>query len=317
PKGETESALRQRLVAERPQSKRPVHAFIFAPERESIFDATGRMIRPEEMRKKREPLFNRDVLLSLADKYKPKPFGEEAIKKKLQERKVRLAAAEGSKQERKNTDSEFRGLKIEFENKDSKLSEHISTIPLNKAHVTNNGKLRQQILLNDSPVKFEIESNKNISEKKLREVFINTFVKDENLANKIVKTYKEDIEGFAKKHRVDPDLIKAVMWAENARGDKFGLNRAADSLGMSNSQGPMNINGEMWGALIGKKGKLDNPQDNIEAGVILLRRITDRVENPTASKIGSIWNFTGREKTNAFGEVIGKAYKEKPWEKKK
>ncbi|MDH5723020.1 MAG: peptidoglycan-binding protein, partial [Alphaproteobacteria bacterium] len=31
PKGETESALRQRLVAERPQSKRPVHAFIFAP----------------------------------------------------------------------------------------------------------------------------------------------------------------------------------------------------------------------------------------------------------------------------------------------
>jgi len=93
PKGETESALRQRLVAERPQSKRPVHAFIFAPERESIFDATGRMRRPEEIGKKREPLFNRDVLLSLADKYKPKPFTEEEIKEKLRERVIKNAAA--------------------------------------------------------------------------------------------------------------------------------------------------------------------------------------------------------------------------------
>ncbi|MDH5722968.1 MAG: hypothetical protein OEY94_06570 [Alphaproteobacteria bacterium] len=55
-------------------------------------------------------MFSRDVLLSLAEKYKPKPFGEEAIKKKLQERQIRLAAAEV---ERKNTDSDFKGLKID------------------------------------------------------------------------------------------------------------------------------------------------------------------------------------------------------------
>ena len=52
---------------------------------------------------------------------------------------------------------------------------------------------------------------------------------------------------------------------------------------------------------------------NIEAATILLRRISDRIDRPDAAKIGSIWQYTGREKTNEFGEYIGKIYKEKPW----
>ncbi|MDH5722970.1 MAG: peptidoglycan-binding protein [Alphaproteobacteria bacterium] len=88
PKGETESAISRMFekIGQRPNRR------VFVPEKSSEFDVTGRMRRSEEMGKRREPLFNRDVLLSLADKYKPKPFGEEAIKKKLRERQVRLAA---------------------------------------------------------------------------------------------------------------------------------------------------------------------------------------------------------------------------------
>lgn len=80
----------------------------------------------------------------------------------------------------------------------------------------------------------------------------------------------------------------------------------------------MNINGELWGALVEKpKQRLDDSQENIEAGVILLKRIGDRIENPTPEKIGSVWNFTGRENVNEIGAEIGKAYKNKPWQKKK
>jgi hypothetical protein len=62
-----------------------------------------------------------------------------------------------------------------------------------------------------------------------------------------------------------------------------------------------------------KPSDLYDPDTNIEAATVLLKRIADRVENPDASKIGSIWHYTGREKTNDFGEYIGKVYKEKPW----
>lgn len=80
----------------------------------------------------------------------------------------------------------------------------------------------------------------------------------------------------------------------------------------------MNINGKIWGGLVDKPGeRLNNAEENIEAGVILLKRISDRIENPTPEKIGSIWNFTGRENVNEMGKEIGEAFRTKPWKKKK
>ena len=58
-----------------------------------------------------------------------------------------------------------------------------------------------------------------------------------------------------------------------------------------------------------------DPDVNIEAATVLLKRIADRIDKPDAAKVGSIWNYTGREKTNEFGEYIGKVYQEKPWAK--
>ena len=85
---------------------------------------------------------------------------------------------------------------------------------------------------------------------------------------------------------------------------------------LSKSQTPMNISGKIWGGLIDKPGqKLNNDQENIEAGVILLKRISDRIENPTPEKIGSVWHFTGRENVDEIGKEIGEAYQNKPWKK--
>ncbi len=187
---------------------------------------------------------------------------------------------------------------------------------LKKAPVFNNGKIRQEILLNNDPAKFEIKDNPDLKPDPV-EIGKRLF-KDKNVANKTVQEHDATIKRLAKKHGVDPDMVRAIMWTENARGDKGGLNRLADSVGLSNSQTPMNINGDIWRPLIDKEqGPLNNPEENIEAGVILIKRISDRIENPTPAKIGSVWNFTGRELTSFFGEAIGRAFTEKPWQKKR
>jgi len=113
---------------------------------------------------------------------------------------------------------------------------------------------------------------------------------------------------------MDKDLIRAVMWAENARGHKFGINKLADQLGVSDSPLPMNMNKVTGGKLLNiSPEKLYDPEKNIEASTVFLRRIRDRIKNPTPAKIGSLWLFTGQEKTNEFGAFIQRIYNEKPW----
>ena len=127
------------------------------------------------------------------------------------------------------------------------------------------------------------------------------------------------IREMAEKHDVDPDLIRAVMWAENARGHKGFVNPLADVVRKSDSPRPMNMNKETGAKLLGKRPEdLYDARNNIEAAAIFLKRIRDRIDdpNPTPAQIGSIWYFTGREQTHDFGEFIQRVYEEKPWRKK-
>jgi len=189
---------------------------------------------------------------------------------------------------------------------------------LKKAPVFNNSSMRQKILLSNEAARFDIKENSSLGDPTLKERTLQSIFKSEDFGNKVVWEHTKTIEKIAKKHGMDPDLVKSVMWTENARGHYLGINNLADRLGKSTSQAPMNINGEIWGGLFDKPGKkLNNTEDNIEAGVILLKRISDRIENPTPEKIGSIWNFTGRENINEIGKEIGNAYRTKPWSKKK
>lgn len=76
----------------------------------------------------------------------------------------------------------------------------------------------------------------------------------------------------------------------------------------------MNINPEIWGGLGIDRRTAADYLTNIRAGVPLIKRISDRIENPTPEKIASIWNFTGRERVNDFGAYAGRVYIEKPWD---
>lgn len=77
---------------------------------------------------------------------------------------------------------------------------------------------------------------------------------------------------------------------------------------------PMNINPNLWGALLSRdKNSLEKSENNIEAATILLKRIKGRIINPTPEKIAAIWHYGGAEITNNYAAYIRRIYKEKPW----
>ena len=162
--------------------------------------------------------------------------------------------------------------------------------------------------INDTPAIFYIEDNPNAN----GGYRIHEF---SWLGKDAVEEHNDTIEKMATKHDVDPDIVRAVMWAENARGHWGIGNKLADAFRVSDTPMPMNMNKETGAKLLGVEVEdLYTPEVNIEAGTIMLKRIIDRVEDPTdISKIGSVWNFTGRELTNDFGEYIERLYTEKPW----
>ena len=80
----------------------------------------------------------------------------------------------------------------------------------------------------------------------------------------------------------------------------------------------MNINPKTWAGIGGVgEEEFKDPEKNIRAGVALIKGIWDRLrpEDRTAAKIGSIWNFTGRENVSLRGARIGRVFDERSWEK--
>ena len=138
----------------------------------------------------------------------------------------------------------------------------------------------------------------------------------DSIGKKAVSRYDGSIRKNAEKYNIDPDLVRSIMYVENARGHKLGLNDLADKIGFSDSIMPMNIQKDKWSKLVGKNpDDMYNPDTNIEAATVLLKRIMDRIEKPTPEKIGSIWNSASKEKTSKFGEYVRQVYDEKPWKK--
>jgi len=174
--------------------------------------------------------------------------------------------------------------------------------------IVSKGTDRIDSIVGDTPALFQVQSNAEASSEE-------TWYELPALGSSAVEKHDDAIKQAAEKHDVDPDLIRAVMWAENARGHHGGLNDLADIVGGSKSIMPMNMN-ENTGARLtgGQPEDMNDPQANIDASAKFLKGITDRLSGPTdAAKIGTLWNSTGKEKTSDFGEYIGRLYREKPW----
>ncbi len=161
----------------------------------------------------------------------------------------------------------------------------------------------------DKPAVFEIEENP---------VADGTapFYRDHKKGSHAVSAYGAIIEKEARRQGVDPDLVKSIMYMENADGHKYGLNDLADKIGVSKSVMPMNIRPDVWGELGLTRQQAEMPEENIRASVVLIRRIQERVDNPTPEKVGTLWNNFSKEKINDIGARVGAIYRGRSWEKR-
>jgi peptidoglycan hydrolase-like protein with peptidoglycan-binding domain len=134
----------------------------------------------------------------------------------------------------------------------------------------------------------------------------------------IVSRYGAIIEREARNQGVDPNLVRAIVYVENADGNFLGINKAIENAGFASSLLPMNIQNKTWAGIGGvKSNEFKNPERNIHAGVTLIKAITDRLrpEDRTPAKIGSIWNATAAEFVNEIGARIQRTFDEKTWKK--
>ena len=120
------------------------------------------------------------------------------------------------------------------------------------------------------------------------------------------------IEVEARRQRVDPDLVRAIVYVENSQG---WYGRPFEAFGVK-SYLPMNIRRDIW-APLGFAGKdYLVPKKNIRVGVTLIRRIRDRIEGPTIAKIATLYNSLSQDRVTDYGARVAKVYRRKLWEKK-
>ncbi|WP_115060551.1 hypothetical protein [Photobacterium damselae] len=195
---------------------------------------------------------------------------------------------------------------------------------------------RKQSILYDAKAIFEIQDNPQADAKApliefdfFDEVDINVDV----------------IDSVSREVGIDASLLKAIIYMESTHGwyDRANLYLAnalkgvgvifvpislpttismfiiSDFIPNSKSYRPMNLFYKEWALLceaygISESDLLDDPYKNIKLGAILLKRIIDRIKNPSVEKIASIYNFMGAEKVTDYGARVGVIYRERLWE---
>ena len=167
-------------------------------------------------------------------------------------------------------------------------------------------KERIDSILGDRPARFNVEDSTDATPK-LR------WYSSPEAGRSAVAVYTRVLEEESGKQGVDPNLTKAIAYVENMNGHYFGAAKAAEGLGMANSILPMNINPKTWSGLGLNEKSATQPRDNIRAGVTLIKRIRDRINQPTPAKVASVWHFAGTEEVDDFGAQVAEAYRTQPW----
>ncbi|MCF3628130.1 hypothetical protein RJ527_08645 [Thalassospiraceae bacterium LMO-SO8] len=167
---------------------------------------------------------------------------------------------------------------------------------------------RTDAILNNASARFEVKENPNADDS-------DPWYAVPSVGKTAVLNFEPLLIAEARKQGVDPDLVKAIVYAENARGHYFGTAKMLEGFQLAGTIFPMNIDPEKWSGLGIDKNSAYAPESNVKAGVTLIKRIFDRVPNPSPAKIASVWNYVGRENVNDFGAYVARIYREKPWTK--
>lgn len=167
----------------------------------------------------------------------------------------------------------------------------------------NNSLDRKEAILKNRPAKFKVENNSEASPKiPLHEIdWFNT-----------VGRYEETINQMARKHKIDPDLVKSTMYMETSRGWYEAPKKIVD---VNATLLPMNVHAKYWEDLGYSRNDLKDPEKNIEAGVKIIKGIKDRLENPSVEKISTLYQNLSAEKVSDYGARVKEIYEKKPWKK--
>ncbi len=176
-----------------------------------------------------------------------------------------------------------------------------------RAPVVNEEADRIRSIIENAPARFDIIENPDADRD------FGAWRSLHRLGWRAVRDYQTIIEREAEAQGVDADLVKAIMYVENAQSLDSQVDEGLD-LGQSESLLPMNIRPDPWAAIEDPPADLGNPETNIRIAVTLIRRIGHRIEDPTPAKVASIWIFTGRELVNDFGARVQDAYDRRLWE---
>ncbi|MDQ7788746.1 MAG: hypothetical protein RDU41_01685 [Clostridia bacterium] len=126
-----------------------------------------------------------------------------------------------------------------------------------------------------------------------------------------ITKYGKIADSEAKRQGVDPIMVRAILYYENADGHKGGLDKKLDEWGLSRSQQPMSLRADIWGGLGVTRDS--PPRQHIRAAVTLIKRITDRLDHPTPDRIGTLWNSLSARRVTQRGARIGWIYEDQPW----
>ena len=188
----------------------------------------------------------------------------------------------------------------------SQWLKRVNTQPMTMKGTNMNGQERIQALVNGQPIVINVEDT-NIPEKSKANEHIHNWGKE------YVDKYGNLIEKYAKQYNLDPNIAKAILYAENADFHKYGYNKFFDIIHKSSSVLPMNIQGKTWGDFQGRHYDVYDPEQNMELGVRVLKAIYDAVPDKNIAKIATLWNGTGLRNVNDYGKKAQEYYLNQSW----
>lgn len=161
---------------------------------------------------------------------------------------------------------------------------------------------RKQSILDDTLGLINIESNATANAKYGKWYSFDSF------GNSEIKKHSELIDRISNEQGVDSKLVRAIMFTEASHGKLYGS--PAEFFGAADSLFPMNIRPDLWKNLLPPdKQDLTKPENNIEAGVILLKRINDRLDPSIkdfnrVQAIGTLYNSLAKDKVSDYGAAV-------------
>ena len=125
-----------------------------------------------------------------------------------------------------------------------------------------------------------------------------------------VNTYSAIVDKVAAEKKVDPRLVKAILYMETTHGY---YDAPLDLIGKNKSIRPMNINVDFWGSTFGTRADMNDSEKNIRAGTEMIKRIQDNVPGASIEKVATLYNNINALTVSDYGSRVKKIYDDQPW----